>query len=70
MSKNLDQGHHVTNCLQCNFTCHDDCIIADDDNKSGCAAMKDGFCTVCIKKCKWTEHKNARYKFVYVTDKV
>lgn len=70
MSINLDQGHHVTNCLQCNFTCHDDCIIADDDNKSGCAAMKDGFCTVCIKKCKWTEHKNARYKFVYVTEKV
>lgn len=34
MSINLDQGHHVTNCLQCNFTCHDDCIIADDDNKS------------------------------------
>lgn len=32
--------------------------------------MKDGFCTVCIKKCKWTEHKNAKYKFVYVTDKV
>lgn len=66
----LDQGHHVTNCLQCNFTCHDDCIIANDDNKSGCAAMKDGYCTICIKKCIWTEHKNARYKFIYVTDKV
>lgn len=70
MLVNLDQGHHVTNCLQCNFTCHDDCKIADDDNKSGCAAMKDGYCTVCIKKCIWKEHKNARYKFIYVTDKV
>lgn len=70
MLVNLDQGHHVTNCLQCNFTCHDDCKIADDDNKSGCAAMKDGYCTVCIKKCIWKEHKNARYKFIYVTDKI
>lgn len=66
----LAQGHHVTNCIQCNFTCHDDCQIADDDNKSRCCAMKDGFCTVCSKKCKWNDHKNRPYKFDYVVKTV
>lgn len=32
--------------------------------------MKDGFCIVCIKKCKWIEYKNVCYKFVYVIEKV
>lgn len=62
----LSQGHHVTNCLRCNLTCHDDCIIADDGDKSRCCAMKDGYCTVCSKKCFWKEHKNANYRFDYV----
>lgn len=66
----LSQGHHVTNCLRCNFTCHKDCMIADDGDKSRCCAMKDGYCTVCSKKCFWNEHKNAGYKFDYVVKKV
>lgn len=66
----LKEGHHVTNCLQCNFTCHDDCIIADDGDKSRCSAMKDGNCTVCSQKCKWNVHRNAVYKFDYVVKRV
>lgn len=66
----LSQGHHVTNCLRCNFTCHDDCIIADDGDKSRCYAMKDGYCTVCSQKCFWNVHRNAGYKFDYVVKKV
>lgn len=30
----------------------------------------DGNCTVCIKKCNWTEHKNTRYIFKYTTERV
>lgn len=66
----LEQGHHVTNCLNCNFTCHDDCVIADDENKRNCCAMKDGFCTVCIKKCEWSDHRNAGIMYKYNVVKV
>lgn len=37
----LPRGLHVTNCLQCNVTCHENCAIADDAEKRGCAAMTD-----------------------------
>lgn len=66
----LEPGHHVTNCLICNFTCHDDCAIADDDNKQNCCAMKNGFCTVCIKKCEWSVHKNSNIMYKYSVVKV
>ena len=26
----MPQGHYVANCRVCNYTCHDDCIYADD----------------------------------------
>lgn len=66
----LDSGHYVTNCLCCNITCHDNCDIADDDGKSKCRVMKDGFCTVCSGKCSWTVHKNSHLKFVHCVKKV
>ena len=31
----LAPGKHVTNCMQCFFTCHVDCGIPDDDGKKG-----------------------------------
>lgn len=67
IKKDLPVGHHVTNCLKCNRTCHDDCKIPDDIEKSGCIAMNSsGYCTMCPKKCYWDEHKNARYSFTYI----
>lgn len=66
----LNPGNHVTNCLNCNLTCHDNCIYADDSEKIKCCAMKDGYCTVCNLKCKWDDHKNMRYIFKYTVEKV
>lgn len=66
----LKPGHHVTNCLQCNLTCHKNCIYADDNDKIKCGVMRKGYCTVCSKKCKWDEHKNMRYIFEHTVEKV
>lgn len=67
----LKPGEHVTNCLHCNITCHESCAYSDDDEKMNCLVMdNDGNCTVCIKKCNWTEHKNTRYIFKYTTERV
>jgi hypothetical protein len=40
--EHLPQGHYVTNCRDCNFTCHDDCVYPNDDDKAKCCAMKNG----------------------------
>lgn len=66
----LPRGQHVTNCLQCNVTCHENCAIADDAEKRGCAAMTDGLCRICTGRCIWSEHKNTPYIFRYSVEKV
>lgn len=64
----LPQGQHVTNCIECNVTCHDQCTIADNDDKRNCSAMdSSGNCKVCDKKCEWSFHKNTPFIFKYVT---
>lgn len=71
VSESLPEGQHVTNCLQCNVTCHEKCMIADDDKKQRCWAMdKAGNCRICHEKCNWTVHKNAKYFIKYVTKPV
>ena len=50
-------GMYVMNCLNCNYTCHERCAYAnDDDEKINCSAMKDGWCTVCPQRCRWNRH--------------
>lgn len=66
----LPRGQHVTNCLQCNVTCHENCAIADDAKKRGCWAMTNGKCRICIGKCIWSDHKNTPYIFKYSLEKV
>jgi hypothetical protein len=63
----LDVGVFVTNCLQCNYTCHYPCKIAKDEYKYKCAAMNrhDGVeatCKVCPQKCSWKQHNNTPYR--------
>ncbi|XP_062586611.1 uncharacterized protein LOC134248210 [Saccostrea cucullata] len=66
----LPPGQHVTNCLICNMSCHDNCEFADDDQKIRCSAMDSkGNCKVCSGKCHWKQHKNGKYIFKYVTEK-
>ncbi|XP_075034338.1 uncharacterized protein LOC142095288 [Mixophyes fleayi] len=62
-------GNFITNCQQCHFTCHYPCMIPDDKDKHGCAAMRDGSCTQCPGKCVWNVHFNQKYKWDYVTKK-
>uniref|UniRef100_A0A8C6TET4 AIG1-type G domain-containing protein n=1 Tax=Neogobius melanostomus TaxID=47308 RepID=A0A8C6TET4_9GOBI len=55
----------ITNCQQCSFTCHDNCIFANDEEKIHCGAMRNGYCIVCPGKCIWSVHFNQKYKWEY-----
>ncbi|XP_053294116.1 uncharacterized protein LOC128454669 [Pleuronectes platessa] len=63
---NSGSGSYITNCQQCNFTCHDDCVYANDADKIRCCAMgSDGYCTQCPGRCVWSIHFNQKYKWEY-----
>ena len=64
---NVEQGRYVTNCVICNFTCHNNCIYANDDDKINCSAMMNGKCTVCKGKCDWFHHHNNPFYFEVTT---
>ena len=57
-------GTYVTLCSKCNNTCHIPCVIPDDKDKAGCAAINNGYCNVCPGNCHWKVHHNASYKWV------
>ena len=62
------EGRYVTNCQKCNFTCHDSCVYADDNDKHKCSAMDgnglaNACCTACPGNCHWTLHHNNTYYF-------
>lgn len=61
-------GIYVTNCLTCNYTCHDNCRYSNDKDKHQCSAMDGGGensakCRVCPNKCFWRQHVNNPYYF-------
>ena len=64
----LNPGEYVTNCIQCNFSCHYPCKIAEDELKWKCAAMnrseggEKAVCKVCPGKCEWQKHFNNPYR--------
>lgn len=67
----LPKGQHVTNCLICNVTCHENCKIAENDKKKLCSAMNDkGYCTVCTGNCRWNQHQNTMCIITYFTEPV
>lgn len=56
------KGQFTTNCLTCNFTCHENCVFANDSEKEKCCAMnKEGSCMQCPKGCHWKLHHNVPY---------
>lgn len=58
----LPHGQYVTNCVDCQTTCHEDCQIPFDENKRNCYVIDGtGYCTVCPQKCFWTIHRNNGY---------
>ncbi|XP_059914660.1 uncharacterized protein LOC132462896 [Gadus macrocephalus] len=65
-------GKYITNCQQCEKTCHFPCSIPNDADKSRCRVMgPDGNCTQCENKCHWMLHFNQKYHWDYeqVTEK-
>ena len=70
----LPTGRYVTNCLVCNFTCHDDCIYSNNKDKYQCSAMdnggeEDAKCCICPQKCHWEKHVNNPYYFEIYKEK-
>ena len=64
----LPKNVFVTNCHQCQFTCHYPCPVSKDNEKYRCKAMDGGgpdsaHCTVCPGNCPWSQHANATYRF-------
>ena len=70
----LPPGTYTTNCLACNYTCHNNCPYPDDDDKYRCTAMafgrgtRNATCGVCPGKCSWQVHKNNPYRFELYRD--
>ena len=56
-------GQYVTNCTNCNFTCHRNCAYANNDDKHYCCAMSGEHCKVCKLKCHWLSHINNPFWF-------
>ncbi|XP_062594333.1 uncharacterized protein LOC134255803 [Saccostrea cucullata] len=65
------KGQHTTNCLTCNYTCHEKCQIPEDSRKDHCVAMdQDGTCKQCPGKCHWRAHHNTPYIIRWVSKTV
>lgn len=62
--ENTRTGQYVTNCRNCNHTCHKNCAFNDDSDKFCCSAMKyagnaeKAYCGVCPGRCSWRSHVN------------
>ncbi len=56
-------GQYVMNCTKCNFTCHQNCDIANGEDKRKCVVMKRDHCTVCTNKCHWCVHVSNTFWF-------
>jgi len=61
----ITDGKFTNNCcLKCSMTCHFPC--AESADKQKCSVMdSNGFCTSCPRKCKWNEHTNQPYHWVF-----
>ena len=57
-----------TTCLQCNHTCHKECVFDDDTDKYQCFAMDQSTnpitCRICPGHCTWDLHKNTGYHYI------
>ena len=64
----VEKGTYVTNCVNCNSTCHYPCYIPDNNEKFQCLAMedqsdRDTTCTICTGRCSWKFHFNNGFVF-------
>ena len=60
----LKPGEIIINCQICHTTYHYPCKIANDAEKSQCAAMnRNGTCNTCPGRCSWKQHFNTPYRY-------
>ena len=57
----LSHGEHATLCRNCLYTCHYPCSVSSDSLYQ-CAAMSEGKCTECPRRCEWHDHELQSYK--------
>ena len=65
------QGIYTTTCLNCSFTCHLNCMYANDSDKMKCCAMKsNGYCNICPCHGIWSDHTNVPFVYENTTEEV
>ena len=62
----IPSGKYITNCLECNTTCHYPCHIPNNENKKSCSSMSLENCVKCFRKCHWSKHVNNNFKIVTI----
>lgn len=63
--KPLIDERHVTNCMICFYTCHENCAYENNEDKMHCCAMHKGYCRECTGHCIWYVHENTPYIYKY-----
>lgn len=71
-------GIYVTNCLNCNYTCHNDCLYSNNGDKYKCTIMDYNVweptdrnkisCKICPQKCNWRVHHNDTIRLEHYTE--
>lgn len=62
--EDIPAGTYITNCIDCNQTCHYPCGIDPKSDKKECSAMDSSYnCKICTKKCSYEKHANMQFKF-------
>jgi hypothetical protein len=68
-TKKTEPGQFVTNCKDCNMTCHERCSICPPESKERCSVMVNGKCTICAKNCDHSRHENNHFYYVVTNGK-
>ena len=58
----LNSNTYVSSCLICNKTCHFPCFFQNDMKRHRCVVTRYGFCTVCPRKCHWSNHTTDTFR--------
>ena len=63
--KQLPKGKYSITCMKCNRTCVKICSISSQEDIKNCDVMKNGYCTVCERRCNYNSHAATEYYYEY-----